>query len=55
MQRLYSIFCTVLIDAEYKNTDNIAYEHCELSVNGEGFLALAEAKNPCDIDTAQRS
>jgi len=26
------------------------YEHCELSVNGEDFLALAEAKNPCDID-----
>lgn len=31
------------------NDDQTAYEHCELSVNGEGFLALAEAKNPCDI------
>ena len=30
----------------FKNKDNTAYEHCELSVNGEGFLALAEAKNP---------
>ena len=48
-------FVQFLIDAEYKNADNTAYEHCELSVNGEGFLALAEAKNPCDIDTAQRS
>ena len=32
------------------NSDHTAYEHCELSVNGDGFLALAEAKNPCDID-----
>lgn len=32
-----------------KNDAGTAYEHCELSVNGEGFLALAEASNPCDI------
>ena len=32
------------ITREFKNEDNTAYEHCELSVNGEGFLALAEAK-----------
>lgn len=32
-----------------KNECGSAYEHCELSVNGEGFLALAEAKNPCDV------
>ena len=32
-----------------KNGTETAYEHCELSVNGEGFLALAEAANPCDI------
>ena len=38
------------ITREFKNEDNTAYEHCELSVDGEGFLALAEAKNPCDID-----
>lgn len=55
MQDYARFFVQFLIDAEYKNADNTAYEHCELSVNGEGFLALAEAKNPCDIDTAQRS
>ena len=38
------------ITLEMKNELGSAYEHCELSVNGEGFLALAEAKNPCDID-----
>ena len=37
------------ITCEFKNEDGTAYEHCELSVNKEGFLALAEAKNPCDI------
>ena len=26
-----------------RNPENTAYEHCELSVNGEGFLALSEA------------
>lgn len=25
-------------------------EHCELSVNGEGFLAVSEAKNLCDVE-----
>lgn len=38
------------ITREFINEDNTFYEHCELSVGGEGFLALAEAKNPCDID-----
>lgn len=33
-----------------KNGSGTAYEHCELSVNGEGFLAIGEAKNPCDVD-----
>ena len=37
------------ITRAFWNADHTAYEHCELSVNGEGFLALAEAKNPCDI------
>lgn len=32
-----------------KNDAGTAYAHCELSVDGEGFLALAEAENPCDI------
>ena len=44
------IYCKAFgaeITREFKNADNTAYEHCELSVNGEGFLA--EAKNPCDI------
>ena len=38
------------ITLEIKNDAGTAYEHCELSVNGEGFLALAEAANPCDIN-----
>ncbi len=42
------------ITREFKNKDNTAYEHCELSVNGEGFLALAEAKNPCDIEIVHK-
>ena len=37
------------ITREFRNAENTAYEHYELSVNGEGFLALAEAANPCDI------
>mgnify|MGYP001166922240 FL=1 len=32
-----------------RNPEGTAYEHCELSVDGEGILALAEAKNPCDV------
>lgn len=38
------------ITAEYINSSGTAYEHCELSVNGENFLALSEANNPCDIE-----
>ncbi len=37
------------ITLEMKNPAGTAYEHCELSVGGEGFLALAEAQNPCDV------
>lgn len=37
------------ITREFWNHDHTMYEHCELSVNGEGFLALAEAKHPCDV------
>lgn len=33
-----------------KNSSGTAYGHCELSVDGEGFLAIGEAKNPCDVD-----
>lgn len=37
-----------------KNECGTAYEHCELSVDGEGFLAVAEAKNPCDVALVHR-
>jgi uncharacterized glyoxalase superfamily protein PhnB len=37
------------ITLEMKNPAGTEYEHCVLSVDGEGFLALAEAKNPCDV------
>ena len=42
------------ITRKFINENNTAYEHCELSVNGEGFLALAEAKNPCDINIVHK-
>ncbi|MDE7293443.1 MAG: hypothetical protein K2N72_03360, partial [Oscillospiraceae bacterium] len=34
---------------EIKNEAKTAYEHCELSVNGEGILAVAEAAEPYDV------
>lgn len=37
------------ITREIRDPTGTAYEHCELSVDGAGFLALAEAENPCDI------
>lgn len=37
------------------NAAGNAYEHCELSVNGEPILALAEAKNPCDIEVVHKN
>ena len=52
------IYCKAFgaeITREFINEDNTAYEHCELSVNGEGFLALAEAKNPCDISIVHKN
>ena len=42
------------ITREFINEQNSAYNHCELSVNGEGFLALAEASNPCDINIVHK-
>lgn len=33
----------------------MANEHCELTQGGEGFLALAEEKNPCDNRIARTS
>ena len=38
-----------------KNEAGDAYEHCELSVNGEPFLAAAEARNPCDISVVHHN
>ena len=38
------------ITFEIKNDNGTEYEHCELSVDGEGFLAISEAQNPCDIE-----
>ena len=37
-----------------KNDDQTAYEHCELSVNGEGILDVAEASEPYDVSTIHR-
>ena len=42
------------ITCEFWNAERTAYEHCELSVNGEGFLALAEAKNPGDVSLVHK-
>ena len=43
------------ITRAFLNERGTAYEHCELSVDGEGFLALAEAKNPCDIQIVHKN
>ena len=43
------------ITREFFNETKDAYEHCELSVDGEGFLALAEAKNPCDVQVVHKN
>lgn len=42
------------ITRAFMSADGKAYSHCELSVNGEGFLALAEAKRPYDASVAQQ-
>ncbi len=34
---------------EIRNPEKTAYEHCELSVNGEPILAVAEASEPYDV------
>ena len=48
-----AVYCDAFgaeITFEIKDPSGSAYEHCELSVDGEGFLALGEAKNPCDVN-----
>lgn len=42
------------ITLEMKNGSGTAYEHCVLSYNGEGFLAIGEAKNPYDVDVIHK-
>ena len=42
------------ITLEMKNEAGTFYEHCVLSVNGEDFLALAEAKGPLDVATIHK-
>ena len=42
------------ITLEMKNSNGTAYEHCVLSVDGEGILALAEAKNPYDVEVIHK-
>ena len=32
------------ITREFKNEDNTAYEHCELSVNGEVFFGIGRSE-----------
>ena len=39
---------------EIMNDDKTAYEHCELSVNGEGILAVAEASKSYDVSMIHR-
>ena len=39
---------------EIMNDDKNAYEHCELSVNGEGILAVAEASKSYDVSMIHR-
>lgn len=51
---IYSKAFGAEITFEIKNHNKTAYEHCELSVNGEGFLALGEALNPCDINIVHK-
>ena len=47
--RMYCDAFGAEITRAFINESQTADEHCELSVDGEGFLALAEASNPCDV------
>lgn len=47
-----NVYCDAFgaeITRAFMDEEGKGYIHCELSVQGEGFLALAEAKNPCDV------
>ena len=52
--KLYCEAFGAAITCEFRNRDNTGYDHCELSVNREGFLALAEARNPCDVSLVHK-
>ncbi len=53
--RMYCAAFGAEITREFLSEDGKSYAHCELSVDGEGFLALAEAKNPCDIEIVHKN
>lgn len=42
------------VTLEIKNDAQTAYEHCELSVNDEPILAVAEASEPYDVSVIHR-
>ena len=50
---MQSLWCGKTL--ELINEDNTEYEHCELSVNGDNFLALSEAQNPCDVSVVHKN
>jgi len=43
------------ISKAFINEAQTEYEHCELSVHSEWFLALSEAQNPCDINLVHKN
>lgn len=51
------IYCRAFgakVTFEIKNESQTAYEHCELSVNNEPILAVAEASEPYDVSVIHR-
>lgn len=42
------------VTVKMMNEAHTAYEHCELSVNGEPVLAVAEAPQPYDVSVIHR-
>lgn len=51
------IYCRAFgakVTFEIKNDAQTAYEHCELSVNNEPILAVAEAAEPYDVSVIHR-
>lgn len=51
------IYCSAFgakVTFEIKNDAQTAYEHCELSVNNEPILAVAEAAEPYDVSVIHR-